>query len=226
MSWSVCEEWGITKEQYGERINEAVDSCERERGYFEPITEGITKLSGVFNSKDEAKEAMRNYIRNHHGACVSVAYYDTAITSNEGEKIDKKAKDLRKKAEAEIEKLKEYAAKHLVTLQKAKFVSCPDCESKLRKDMLKSDRERIHIVYHMRGESECGYYAEGFYEVNYCPVCKTKLQNKTVQDAIAAKRGKIQATLTEYQNYAEKIKKNPKKEKEVFYGIYIQTYLG
>lgn len=226
MSWAVSENWGISKKEFDSTVRSATEECEHERGYFEPITNDVEILSGVYKDKDAAKEAMHNYISKHHGESVAVSYYDTCLEKSENKKLEKKAKELREKAKNEIAKLTDYSANHLVTLQKAKFVSCPECESKLRKDRLRSERRRISVVYHMRNEERSGLYVEGEYELNICPVCNAVLQNETVQNTIRAKREKINATLTEYQDYTEKIKYNPKKEKKIFYGIYIQTYLG
>lgn len=112
----------------------------------------IRWIDHVCANYDEAEA----YIESH-----DKGWYDQlAVKYREYEKIEptKALLSLKDRLEKEVEKATWYAAAHSVSSFKAEFVGCPDCGSKLKRTLLKSEK---------------------------CPLCRAELRGKTTVETLA-----------------------------------------
>ncbi len=115
---------------------------------------------GPLGSRDEAEK----WIRDHDNGW----YDDHAVRfySYYNAKTTKKMDDIRRRIGETSEKLAKYTKEHSVQKQKAEFIGCSECGSKLARNRL-------------RGE--------------ICPVCGTDLRSKTTLETIKGYEDKIKS---------------------------------
>lgn len=105
----------------------------------------------VFESENAAYEHIRKIDKAFYGG-YAVKYYDLNSIKDSA-----KVAELRTRISENLKKKEEYIKAHSVKLQKAAYIGCPTCGSKLNKERLWS---------------------------NQCPLCRTDLRSKTVLDRI------------------------------------------
>ena len=107
----------------------------------------------VFDSYDAAEEYIRSVDKGWYDG-IAVKFLDFSDV-----KATSKVSELQEKIRETEQKKKEYIAAHSVKTQKAAYIGCPKCGSKLNREML-------------RGES--------------CPLCRTDLRSATTLERIAS----------------------------------------
>lgn len=222
MSWSVGENTYPVSKSIKDINYEEEKMHEYNRGYFDPIYSEIheIKVAKPLESYEEARNMVSDYISNHHGASACVRYMESIIDI---EKINKKTNNFVVKAESEIDKLKEYTKKHSVSSQKAEFISCSCCKSKIAKKYIKPTRKYVNVIYELR-PGYGGRCVQSYYEIDECPVCKAPMQNKTVKESIDNRLKKIYGTKDDFLNFVNEYMAKCKKEE--YWYVYTQTYLG
>lgn len=112
----------------------------------------IRWLDHICKDQEEAEA----YIKSHDRGC----YDQLAVKFREYPKVEpsKTLENLRKRRAAEAQKLSAYAKAHSVSSFKAEFIGCPNCGSKLKRELLRS---------------------EG------CPLCRAELRSKTTIDTLS-----------------------------------------
>lgn len=181
----------IDQAVYDEKVNKDKvqkhwDSIAAHEGYME----GITCLPGkikwhehICNSREEAEV----YIREHDNGW----YNQLAVKFRDTESIPKTSavkERLLKQIKSYREKAVEYDKTHVITAQKAEFISCPQCKSKLAKTYMGKTTGRV----------------------NCCPVCGTKdiradyilTQLKAYEDKIQKWKAELKA---EEKKLAQKV---------------------
>jgi predicted nucleic-acid-binding Zn-ribbon protein len=206
MSWLVRETWYPEKtsatEIYSYFYESALNEC---CGGREPIIDKLQTFKGICNSYEEAK----NYVQSHiaDDGCGRIQYYAPVGTN-------KKAEDLMRRIRKEQESLLAYTREHSVTGQKAAYVSCPKCGSKLAREYLESRETGGYIK--LEGDNVLSRK----YVATFCPVCGEELISNTGRDVVARKRQKIKDLRDEYVQAKSKCKK------EIRWYVYMQAYLG
>ena len=123
----------------------------------------------------ENRDAAEKFIQAHDRGWYddhAVRYYDFSNT-----KETKTISEAREKINETTAKAAEYAKAHSVKNQKAAFIGCAKCGSKISKEYL-------------RGES--------------CPVCRNDLRSKTVLDTLVKYNAKVNALLEKIKKEKEK----------------------
>ena len=150
--------------------------------------EGCRGLNGSIRWNDHVcanYEEAEAYIESHDKG----RYGQLAVKYREYEKIEptKNLLSLKERLDKEREKKAEYTAAHSVSAFKAEFVGCPDCGSKLKKTLLKSEN---------------------------CPLCRAELRGKTTVDTIARYEANIRDLQKQIKEEEKKMEeKNLKKSK-------------
>jgi len=134
--------------------------------------------SGIIFENEDAAKAYINSINHDFYGGYAVKFRDYSHVP-----YPQKALEYRKKREETMQKKKEYADAHSVKRQKAAYVGCSACGSKL-------NRERL------RGE--------------LCPLCNTDLRAKTTMERIKAYDQKIAELDVKAEREHEKDKKKAK----------------
>lgn len=211
--------WSVNESSYPESTSVATMEKEefainyQNRGSYEPQPIHIRVLdsSRVFSDMDSARDYILDNIRHGESACVK---YKAPTATN-----DKKSKDSLAKIQKEIASLRAYAEKHVVTAQKATFVSCKHCGSKLARTYIKQQNCCVTTYTTYLEVTDNIGYAMG-HPMNRCPVCGEYLQNETVMEEIRKREKRILAIRDEYK---EHIKTRPGK---VMWFVYSQLYIG
>ena len=114
-----------------ERIeNEVIDKVNHSGdGYG---TDHITFYSAICENYDAAREYISGIDKDFYGG-YAVKYYDFS-----GVKDSKKVDELKAKLDELHKKREEYINSHRVQNQKAAYIGCPDCGSKLNRERLRS----------------------------------------------------------------------------------------
>lgn len=113
----------------------------------------------VFDTSDEA-EAYIEKVDRHDYDGIAVKYLDFT-----GVEDSPKIKELRAKIAETVQKQKDYIEAHSVKKQKAAFIGCPSCGSKLNKEKLRGER---------------------------CPLCNTDLRAASTLERIASFHTKVE----------------------------------
>lgn len=170
--------------------------CERhyrERGHFEPVfLDFIWKDDVICKDYEEAKEYI-NSLNLHREKNVAVKFYKPLT----GPKDTTAMKNIQRRITETEEKLKNYDKSHSVTTFKAEYVGCPECGSKLKRDLLKKD---------------------------FCPLCKADMRSKTTKETLEGYRVKIKDL--EKQYIAEYKKALSKVKTGIYWLVEAETYLG
>ena len=122
------------------------------------LLHSIRWLDHICKDEEEAEE----YIKSH-----DKGWYDQlAVKFREYPKLEpsKTLLTLRKRRTAEQEKYSSYVKAHSVSTFKAEYIGCPQCGSKLKKELLRGD---------------------------WCPLCRAELRSKTTNETITRYSNKI-----------------------------------
>lgn len=155
----------IDKEIYEESYNEGYPNAVQQRTELLNVS--------VFDTREEAEE----YINNHNfwrKKNVGVRYknYDSV-------KPSKKMLDLERRIAETEQKIISYGKAHSISTFKAEFVSCPNCKSKFKRDLLKND---------------------------YCPLCRTDMRSNTTLSTIKNYESKVKELKKQYKEEQKKLK--------------------
>lgn len=131
----------------------------------------------VFENEEAAEQYIRSLDKGWYDG-IAVKYLDFSDV-----KDSSKAKELQEKINEVATKKREYVTAHSVKAQKAAFIGCPECGSKLNKERL-------------RGES--------------CPLCCTDLRAASTLERIASFDNRINEYRKKIKAEKEKDKKKSK----------------
>jgi len=185
------------KTSKSEMAIEIFECLETDRGYYEPVSQPLVLKNITFESRDDAEEylrysdeARRHSRRNDFG--VKFKAYPKA-------KPTVKMKDMERRiAELDV-KYDEYAKAHAISTFKAEFVSCPNCKSKLRKNLLKSD---------------------------VCPLCHADMRSTTTIDTLMRYRDKQKELRKLLEAEKKKQQKKAADKAEIMWLVKAELYLG
>lgn len=213
MSWSVNEGSYPVETTVAEMEKREFNLNYQNRGAYNPQPIHIRVLSN--HIMDDAISA-RQYILDHtvHGESACVKYY--APVTTEG----KKSKNYIEKIQKEIESLRDYSEKHTMDKQKAQFVGCKSCGSKLARVHLKPITTCISTYSSFLAvqDENTGYRMSS--ALNRCPVCGEYLQSDAIINEIKRREGKIIALRDEYR---ANLKTKPSK---VMWYVISRLYIG
>lgn len=173
--------------------SEIYESHYQERGAMEPVFLDFKWMENkVCDNYEDAKEYI-NSLNLYRKFNVAVKFKNPLTEPKETSSMKTL---LRRIAETE-EKLIQYEKNHSVTTFKAEYIGCPDCGSKLKRELLKTDK---------------------------CPLCGTDMRSKTTTETLSGYRIKIKELKkqynTEYKKALEKVKT------EICWLVEAETYLG
>lgn len=131
----------------------------------------------IFENREAAEQYINSIDKGWYDG-IAVKYLDFSDV-----KDSSKTKDLQEKINEVAAKKKEYVAAHSVKAQKAAYIGCPECGSKLNKERL-------------RGES--------------CPLCSTDLRAASTLERIASFDNRINEYRKKIKAEKEKDKKKAK----------------
>ena len=132
--------------------------------------------STVCKSYDDAVDWINRHDRGGFYSGVAVRFYDYGEV-----KPTKKMEQIQERIRKTQKNLDDYITAHSIKNLKASFIGCPNCGSKLRRDLIKS---------------EC------------CPLCNTDLLSETTRDNIKGYQEKIRALFDQLENERFANKKN------------------
>lgn len=165
-----------------EKVQKHWDSIAAHEGYREGITCLPSKIKWhehICNSREEAEV----YIREHDNGW----YNQLAVKFRDTESIPKISavkERLLKQIQNYREKAFEYDKAHVITAQKAEFISCPQCKSKLAK----------------------AYMGKTTGRVNSCPVCGMKdIRAEYILNQLKSYDDKIQKWKAELKSEEKKL---------------------
>lgn len=142
----------------------------------------------VCTNYDEALEYLESHDKGWYD-CLAVQYKKYPDTKLEP---SKKMTDLAQKINAERVKSADYEKAHSVKTFKADFVGCSSCGSKLKRELLQTEK---------------------------CPLCKTDLRGKTTLETLAKYKAKIEEMIdmqeTERKNQQAAYEKKQEKNAEI-----------
>lgn len=220
MSWSHYQGKYPASMSIKELNEELYEGHYANRGQMDPVYMELHEIKGVASSYEEAVATANRYLSNKHGDSCCVKYKEKLCNS---EKFEKIASQYVERANKEADKLLEYTKKHSVLLQKAAFIGCPHCKSKLAKEHLEDNVSRRDIVFNMH-DDDGGRYADYRYVINQCPVCKNWLQNATVKADIEKRIEKITDLKTQFRAQIKELQ--TKGKEELFWYVDSSCYLG
>lgn len=156
---------------------ELYDAFENERGAQEPVHQSLKLLDNlsIFDSREEAE----NYINNHSEEFYRRFNVGVKYKNYDNIKPTKNMQNLERRISETEKKMKDYEKAHSVSTFKAEFVGCPDCKSKLKRDLLKSEK---------------------------CPVCGTDMRSNTTITTLDNYKKKIKELKKQYTEEQKKMK--------------------
>ncbi len=176
--------------EYPENVNKR--TCEAEineyvrRHTYEEGGHGLDSpirwINHVCDNRDDAKA----YIESH-----DKGWYDQlAVMFYEYPKLDptKTMTTLQSRLRAEIDKRNAYAQAHSIASFKAEYVGCPECGSKLKRELLRG---------------------------NSCPLCKAELRSKTTMDTLKRYDGNISDLQKEIKAEERKMQEKQRKKAKI-----------
>lgn len=104
---------------------------------------------------------------------------------------NKKTLDLYRRIGETEQKEKDYLASHRVADQKAAFIGCPECKSKIAKVYFENQKQSY------------------LYKVDRCPVCNASMASETVKKTLQGYRDKIEALNKELEAERKRISEKP-----------------
>ena len=214
MSWSVNESSYSLETSIKEMEKREFEINYQNRGAYEPQPIRIRVLSSdrVFDDADAARNYIREHIRHGESACVK---YKVPVST-----YDKKSKTYIDRIRREIDSLFEYSEKHTVDKQKAQFIGCKTCGSKLSRTHLKRINGCLtRYNSFLPVENECSGYSI-ISALNPCPVCGGYLQSDSVIEEITRREKKIVSIRDKYR---EHLKTRPNK---IMWFVFSQLYIG
>ena len=143
-------EKNVNKKEVQRYWDEYAAQEDREEG-CSGLNSNIRWIDHICDNYEDAEE----YIKSH-----DKGWYDQlAVKYREYPKIEpsKTMLNLQDRLNREVEKKKTYAEQHSISTFKAEFIGCPQCGSKLKKDLLRK---------------------------NNCPLCGTELRSKTTIETL------------------------------------------
>lgn len=193
MSWTGGEfdfkEGTSVKEMYADAYEDLYEN----RGAMEPHMETIKLLTREpFKHREEAKAFIEQQY-DYHRHCTGVRYLDYPET-----KSSKKMEDLKRRIAETQQKYTDYTNSHMVYDQKAAYIGCDKCGSKINREYLKGN--------------------------NYCPVCHADMRSATVLNTLNGYLKKVKELSAQLK---EETKKQAEKSKPtVMWYVYCSMYLG
>ena len=175
---SHCINWNHFPETYSrQRITDAICYEVQHSGdrYGTDVIRFPTEK--VFENEESAEQYIRSIDKGWYDG-IAVKYLDFSDV-----KDSSKTKELQNKIAEVASKKKEYVIAHSVKMQKAAYIGCPECGSKLNKEKL-------------RGES--------------CPLCNTDLRAASTLERIASFENRINEYRKKIKAEIEKDKKKAK----------------
>lgn len=214
MSWSVNESSYPIETTVQEMEKREFELNYQNRGAYnpQPIHLRVLSPNRIFEDLVSAREYILNTICHGESACVK---YKAPISID-----DKKSSNYIAKIQKEIASLKEYSEKHTVDQQKAQFIGCKKCGSRLSRIHLKKTTTCLtrYSSFMPVQDENTGYRVVT--TVNTCPVCSAYLQSDSIIEEISRREKKIFALRDEYRSH---IKTRPGK---VMWFVYSQLYIG
>ena len=122
--------------------------------------------SKVFKDREEAVDYIDRTSGNYEQIAVKFLEFDGKIEPSS------KMISLKARFDAELDKQEEYSKKHSVKTFKAAHIGCPNCGSKLNRELLKNEK---------------------------CPLCNTDLRSKTTLEALAKYVANANAIQAQYK---------------------------
>jgi hypothetical protein len=177
MSWTGGTFYFPEKTKISQMEADIYECLYQNRGAMEPKSLPLKFLEQIpIQASQEDADEKLNALYTKYGReyDYAVRYYDTG-------KESKKEQDLQRRITELESKYKKYVALHSIHTLKADYIGCPNCGSRLRKDLLK-------------GES--------------CPLCRYDLRSKTTKETLdnyISKMGELEKQLR-----AEKTKNHSK----------------
>lgn len=171
-----------SKDKIFSEIDSYVRGCTWQEG-----GSGIDKIrwleTKTCNNYDEALEYLRSHDKGWYD-CLAVQYKKYPDTKLEP---SKKMTDLAQKINAERVKSADYEKAHSVKTFKADFVGCSSCGSKLKRELLQTEK---------------------------CPLCRADLRGKTTIETLAKYRAKIEELTTAQEVERKKQQADYEKKQE------------
>lgn len=104
---------------------------------------------------------------------------------------NKKTKDFERRIAETRKKKSEYIASHRVADQKAAFIGCPECKSKINRSFYEEAKKR------------------SLYMIDYCPVCRASMLSETAKKTLKGYDDKVKALEKDLEAERKRLAQKP-----------------